>query len=301
MSAETRDGALRETKGSGSLVHLGATVLACVFWGGSIVGTKLSFDALPPFALGLVRFALATLVFFALLALRRQLSVPSFRDLRLMALTGLLGTTLYFAAENLGTLMLSATTSALVVGSFPAMTVVLECLHDRRLPSARMAGGVTLAFAGVAVLSLSEVGGSAGDNALGILVLMTGGVFWAFYNLLMRGFDEHVSTLVITSWQTLFGALGFIPLALIEGATWEMPSGPSAWSLAYLVLGCTVAAFTLYNFGLKKLPASVASAFVNLIPVVGLVASALILGEPISLGQIVGCAAIVVGIFLSSR
>lgn len=301
MSVETRDRATREAKSPTSLVHLGATALSCVIWGGSIVGTKVSFDALPPFALGLVRFTLATLLFFALLALRRQLSVPSFRDLRLMAITGLLGTTLYFAAENLGTNMLSATTSALVVGSFPAMTVLLECLHDRRLPSARMTSGVALAFAGVAVLSLSEVGDSGGDNALGILVLIAGGVFWAFYNLLMRGFDEHASTLVITSWQTLFGALGFIPFALIEGAAWKMPSGPSAWSLAYLVLGCTVASFTLYNFGLKRLSASVASAFINLIPVVGLVASALILGEPISLGQIVGCAAIVIGVFLSSR
>lgn len=280
--------------------HLAATAIACVLWGGSVVGTKLSFDLLPPMALGLVRFSLATVCFFVLLAARRQLHLPRGREAALMALTGILGTTLYFAGENLGCMLLSASTSALVVGSFPAMTVVLECLAFRRRPSARMVAGISLAFAGVGVLSFFEARDAGGDEMLGLAVLLGSGACWALYNVLMQRFEPGTSILAITGWQTLFGTLGFVPLALIEGGGWREPAPSALLSLAYLVFGCTLAAFTLYNYGLAGLSPSVAASLVNLVPVIGLLAGALVLGETISIGQVVGCAAIVGGIFLSS-
>ena len=280
--------------------HLLAVAAACIFWGGSIISTKLSYDSLAPMSLGLIRFTLATVLFFVLVALRHELKVPTGKPLALMAASGFLGTTLYFAAENFGASLVSGATSSLVVGSFPAMTLVLECLVDRSAPKARVAWGIALAFVGVCVLALTDSGGPGSNELFGIGILMLGGVCWAFYNLIMRSLAGTHSPLVITTWQTLFGALGFVPLALMEGAPVHALSPTAMGSLAYLVICCTVAGFSLYNYGFEGLSPTVASSLVNLVPVVGLVLSAVILGESISLQQLLGGAVVVAGIMLGS-
>ena len=63
----------------------------------------------------------------------------------------------------------------------------------------------------------------------------------------------------------------------------------------------TLAPFTLFAYGQSKVAAEVAGAFVNLEPVVGAAAGAVVFGDPASLGLIAGGAAILAGIAMSSR
>ncbi len=281
--------------------HVVAAALACLLWSGSIIASKLSYDTLAPMSLGLIRFSLSTVVFFAICLLGGQRTVPDARSMAQIALTGLLGTTLYFAAENYGVQMLPASTSSLIVGSFPAMALLLEWVIDHTRPRPAKTAGIVLAFLGVALLALTESREGGSDVLVGSLVLMFGGLCWALYNFAMRMVMGRYTTLTITTWQTLFGALGFIPFVMAEGMPDQLPS-PTAWaSLAYLVLGCTVIGFVLYNWGLEELEPSTATSLSNLIPVFGLVLSALILGEQISLQQLVGGTIVVAGIVLSTR
>ena len=281
--------------------HVVAAALACLLWSGSIIASKLSYDTLAPMSLGLIRFSLSTVVFFAICLLGGQRTVPDARSMAQIALTGLLGTTLYFAAENYGVQMLPASTSSLIVGSFPAMALLLEWVIDHARPRPAKTMGIVLAFLGVALLALTESREGGSDVLVGSLVLMFGGLCWALYNFAMRMVMGRYTTLTITTWQTLFGALGFIPFVMAEGMPDQLPS-PTAWaSLAYLVLGCTVIGFVLYNWGLEELEPSTATSLSNLIPVFGLVLSALILGEQISLQQLVGGTIVVAGIVLSTR
>lgn len=281
--------------------HILAAAFSCLLWSGSLVASKLSYDTMGPMSLGLVRFALATVVFFALRLAMGDRSLPDRRGMAHLALTGLLGTTLYFAAENYGVSLIPASTSSLIVGSFPAMALMLEWVIDKRRPQPLKTFGIMLAFVGVAVLALGESAEGGSHVLLGSLILMAGGLCWCLYNFAMRLVMGRWSAFVITCWQTLFGALGFLPFALVEGLPAQAPS-PTAWaSLAYLVLGCTVIGFVLYNWSLEDLEPSTATSLSNLIPVFGLVLSALILHETISVRQLVGGAIVVVGIVLSTR
>ncbi len=68
----------------------------------------------------------------------------------------------------------------------------------------------------------------------------------------------------------------------------------------YLSLGCSVGAFLLYNFGLRKLSASTSISLMNLVPVFSIIFSATILNETISLRQIVGGVIVIIGVILST-
>ncbi len=281
--------------------HLAAAAFSCLLWSGSLIASKLSYDTLAPMSLGFMRFSLAAVAFFVIRLMLRERELPQAKDMAIICVTGLLGTTLYFAAENYGIALLPASTGSLIVGSFPAMALVLERIIDKTQPSLPKVVGIALAFVGVAVLALTESSTGGTSVLFGSLILMAGGLCWSLYNFVMRLVMGRYSAFTITCWQTLFGALGFVPFVLLEGAPTLMPS-PATWaSLAYLVLGCTVVGFVLYNWSLEELEPSTATSLSNLIPVFGLVLSALILGESISTRQLLGGAIVIVGIALSTR
>ena len=75
---------------------------------------------------------------------------------------------------------------------------------------------------------------------------------------------------------------------------------PTAWAAAGLTLLGTLAPSTLFAYGQARVSAEVAGAFVNLEPLVGAAAGALVFGDPVGLALAAGAAAILAGIALSS-
>ena len=71
-----------------------------------------------------------------------------------------------------------------------------------------------------------------------------------------------------------------------------MPSAPEC---------CTTrVAFWFYVTGLQRVPASTAGVFINLVPMFGLLASFLLLGERLTGRQLVGAIVIIVAVFFVS-
>ena len=74
---------------------------------------------------------------------------------------------------------------------------------------------------------------------------------------------------------------------------------PGVLSILYLGVFVTIGAYGLYNYGMSKIPASQASAFVNLIPVITLFMGWLFLGERLNVLQYAASAVVVAGVYLS--
>ena len=98
----------------------------------------------------------------------------------------------------------------------------------------------------------------------------------------------------------MVGAAFFLPMLFLPGT--ELPSRiDSNGILAIVYLGAfvTMGAYGLYNFGISRVPASQASAFVNLIPVFTIILGRLILNEQFTLWQYPATALIFAGILFS--
>jgi drug/metabolite transporter (DMT)-like permease len=110
------------------------------------------------------------------------------------------------------------------------------------------------------------------------------------------------SALFVTTFQNLFGALFMLPLALIEALLFGVrgPAWTSVGALVYLALICSVLGYLLLNYALGSVEAGKASAFLNLIPVVGVAGAYLVLGERFTPGQAVAAAVVVLGVWLTN-
>ncbi|MEV7095764.1 DMT family transporter [Amycolatopsis sp. NPDC051045] len=274
-----------------------AVLGAALIWSSSFAVTKVALAEVPPMTLGALRFVLAALILGVAVHTgpdRRRL--PSPRQRLFIGAAGLLGITAYFALENVGVDLATASDATLIVASYPIMTLVLEVLAGRTAVSPVRLTGMLVAIAGV---WLVVQGQQRGEHSLwGDLILIAGGLVWAVYNILARRDGSGASPIVVTYYQTLAGAGGFVLLSLSEVDRWSVPGGGTVLRIGFLAGLCSVAAFLLYNHGLRGLEPSVAVNLLNIVPVAGLGWAVLLAGERLTLVQVLGGAVVIAGVTL---
>lgn len=281
------------------LKYYGAVMTAIVFWGASYIVTALAYETIAPLQLGFVRAALAALLFFVFMALTGVREKPSRGDLPYFAVSGLFGVTLYFACQNVGLSLTSSTNAVLIVACYPVITLVMESIGHRVMPSVRQLLGILIAVAGVRILT--GTGGTAGSNVLlGDILLLGSGVMWGFYSLTTQKIADRYATSTLTAWQMLFGALFFIPFVLYEGRPWLMPTVKSGLSILFLAVCCSLTSFLCYNYSLRGISVTTATSLLNLMPVVGLICANAVLHESVTAMQLLGGAVIIAGVLVST-
>lgn len=279
---------ITETRG----LSVAAVLAAALIWSSSFAVTKVALTEVPPMTLGALRFVLAALV---LGVAARRFPRPSPRQRRSMGFAGLLGITAYFALENAGVDLATASDATLIVAAYPIITLALS---GRAAFSPVRLVGMLVALAGVWLVVREQTGG--GHRLWGDVLLIAGGVAWAVYNIVVRRDSSAASPIVVTYYQTLAGAGGFVVLSLTETSRWSVPSGGTLLRIGFLAVFCSVAAFLLYNHGLRGLEPSVAVNLLNVVPVAGLGWAVVLAGETLSWWQLLGGAVVLTGVFLGS-
>lgn len=282
-------------------IYYVASVIAMILWSASFIATKIAYSVFAPIMVGFVRFLIATVILGAVCLSKRNFAKPGKKDMKTIALSGLLGVTLYFAAENIGVKYTSASNASLIIASYPAITALFEFIIYRIKPGIKKSFGIALAFAGIAILAFTQDNATNPKVLIGNIILIATGIIWTFYNFTTRSVANKYSPVTLSFYQMLFGTIFFIPLVFIEQGSIGTITTSGVLAMIYLACGCSVAAFLLYNFGLRKLTAATSVSLMNLIPIFGLILSALILHETISAKQIASGIIVILGVILSTN
>ncbi len=275
-----------------------ATVVV-VLWGISFPVSRVAVRELPPLALALGRFALATGMLWP--AARHQGLSLARADLPSALLLGLLGVALYFALENYGLLFTTASHASLIVATVPLGSAAVEAFRRRRLPRPLPIAGMAVAALGVVVIVRPEGGDLR--SLLGDLLVLGAMAAWVGYTFLARGLMARRSPLLVTAATMAFGTALLLPMALVEALFLPLRApSPLAWAaLAYLGLLCSAAAYLLWNTALPVLGVSVANNLLNVVPLVSVLTGVLVLGEPWNATIAVGGALILAGVIVVER
>lgn len=276
-----------------------AALAVVVIWGLNFVAMKYSLQAFTPFQLGFFRylFAVLPLIFFVQ---RPQLS---WRWLLPAGLAQLGQFGFLFVALKVG---MTAALASVLMQTQVFFTTLLGVLLLHERVSCPMRAGLVLAALGLACFGMNFVGlGGAGSiTVLGLLLNLLGASMWAASNIVARkaqaaqpGYDS----LQFVVWMSLVPILPFGAMAwLFEpvNTRWQWTqAGPVAWlSVAYLGWFATIAAYALWTGLLKRHPANRVAPFSLGVPVIGLAAGMLALGETVSPWQWAGSASIVLAL-----
>lgn len=282
--------------------HTIATIGALLIWSTSYTATKVAYRTFTPITLAAARFLVALILLGAARRMLKERARPTWREFLPIAFSGFMGITLYFLLENVGLTMTTASSAALITASFPAITLVGECLIDRTRITLRQILGIILAVVGVYLVSVGAESAEGAENPLiGNLILLGTGVVWTAYIFSTRGVVGRFPAVTLSYYQTLAGFVGFLPFTLLEVKEWRAPDARSLLMLLYLGAVCSVAAYLMYNYGLRRLKPSTSAVLMNLVPIFGTLFSVLILGDALTLRHLFGGALVISGVVVSVR
>jgi O-acetylserine/cysteine efflux transporter len=275
-----------------------ALAAAGVAWGTSVPLSKAALAWLPPAWLVVARFALAAAVLFATVD-RAKLRAALRPQVLAWGAAGLGGSVL---VQNDGLAKTSVTHAALLIGAGPVLVAVIAAAWHRDVARPVAWAGFVVSLAGVALVAGGRGGGatSAGDALVLVSVLIAAAVTVA-QGRLLEGRDPAAVTAVLF----LGAAIAALPAAAGTAGLPPVPPAGGAGAVAVLaVLGLaavgTLAPFTLFAYGQRKVSTEVAGAFLNLEPLVGALVGVVAFADPAGPRLLAGGAAILGGIVMSS-
>jgi len=266
-----------------------ALVVLGPIWGYGWVATKVALGYSQPLTFAALRVVLTVLcLFLMLIATRRSLRPP---PLGYTTVIGLLQTTAFVGLVMVALHSGGAGKVAVLCYTMPFWLLLLAwAFLGERLHGVQWLA-VILSLLGlvlvVAPWQLHDVTSS--------VLTIAGGFAWAASALVVKLMQRkhHVDVISLTTWQMSIGAL---PLVLIAALTYS--GGPEwttvfIWGLAYTVIFANAVAWVLWLYALRTLSAGAAGLGTLAIPVVGVVAAWLQLGERPTAVEAVGMALIV--------
>jgi drug/metabolite transporter (DMT)-like permease len=280
-----------------SLAFLGIVALG----GLNAIAIRFSNAELDPFWGASVRFGLASLLLFTLLAIRR-VPLPRGRALIGSLLYGLLGFAAGFGFAYWGLVETPAGLAQVILALVPLLTLVFAVLQGLERFRTQSLAGSLVAVVGIAVVFAERLGsgGPAAVPLLSLVAVLAAAAAIGQTNVVVKRFPRSHPT-ANNAIAMGVGAVLLLLLSLGVGERQQVPAeATTVAAVVYLVLIGSVVVFMLYLYVIERWTASATSYSLLAMPLVTLSASAVVLGEAVTAGLLVGGALVLVGVYVGA-
>ncbi|MFK3982436.1 EamA family transporter [Micromonospora sp. NPDC050397] len=279
------------------LTHRFQALLVAAIWGVNFVVIDIGLRDLPPLVLTALRFVVAA-VPLVLLVPRPTARLRYVVGYGLVL--GVLKFGVLFTAMDAG---MPAGLASLVLQAQALVSVLLAAALLRERPGGWQLAGVLVGSVGIAMLAL-DGGGHA--TVVGFALTLFAAASWAVANVVVRASGE-TRPLSLLVWSSLVPPIPLLGLAGVvdgPGVVLDAITGLS-WrgilAVAYVAYVSTLVGFGLWNRLIATYSVARVAPFSLLVPVFGLAASWLLLGERVGPGEALAAAVILAGLALVLR
>lgn len=273
-----------------------------VGWGFNWPVTKYLLSELPPLTLR----GTTGVIGAGLLALLAILSGQSLRVPRewwpRLVMAAFFNVTCWMVLMGLALLWLPASEAALIAYTMPiwASMMAWPVLGER--PNLLRVISLAMAFAGLSAIMGGNGFAASISKLPGIIMALGGAVGFAVGTILAKKLPLHLPPLPAAAWQI---GIGCLPVAIVglfvETTDIAAVSNLGWWLVVYSTVIQFCVAYVSWFAALARLPASVAAIGTMAVPVIGVVASAITLHEPLGTGQIAALLFTLAGVALATR
>lgn len=273
-----------------------------MFWGANPVAIKVGLLDAPPIRLGWMRLVVggAVILLWAWLTGRLAGFRIHAEEWRPLFVLGLLFT-VQIGCMNVGTSLTSASHAAIILNLYAVHTVVLShfLIPGDRLTLRRLAG-VLVAYGGIMLL-FDRQAATGGITLAGDAIMFVSALLLAERTVYLARAVQRLDPLKLLLAQAAMGTAVFVVVSL------AFEPQPTHWTprlgLAIAYQGALIAGFNfVINLWLLKRyrPSALANFFLTQ-PIFGVLAAALVTGDPLTPNLLVTSGAVAAGIGLTSR
>jgi drug/metabolite transporter (DMT)-like permease len=277
------------------------TILAGVLWGTSFPIIKIGLTTIDPFTFVFWRFLVSsvTLLVVMLLLGKFTFKITNKKLLVFLGITNAAGYLLQYA-------FMPYTTAAKAALFINLSAIWVAILSPRLLGesfSRKKIVGVLFGLAGIIFVSTNLDFSTMSQGQLAAdLTLIISGVAWALFmiynkKLIMKSTSE---TFQFMTWVLLFTFFSIVPFTFLSGPGFFELSGWAWAAIVYQAIVCWVVPYYLWLEGLKYLSASTSTILLLSEIVVAVIASIVVLQEPVTVFSTIGALFIILAIALVS-
>jgi drug/metabolite transporter (DMT)-like permease len=281
-------------------------LLTAILWGTCFVFQKMCMDYIGVYTLGAFRFLLGALTLIPVMVLltkmeqKKQLESMNmyggFRDKNIY-IGGILCGIALFAAASFQQIGLQYTTAgkAGFLTSLEIVLVAVITIFVNRRAQINTLLGVLLAIIGMYLLCMVE--GFYLEK--GDAYELAGVVFWAIQILVIDKYSKKVDGIKLSFIQFITtGILSCIFMLFFENPQWNHIKNGSV-PILYTAIIEVAMAYTLQIIGQRYTPPVIAAVILSLESVFSVISGVIILGEKMSLREIIGCVFMLIAVVIA--
>jgi drug/metabolite transporter (DMT)-like permease len=261
---------------------------------------KIGIEFIPPVFFGALRMFVGAAFMFIVVRAYGKITLPSYADWPMVVSVGVLQMAIPTALMHFSLSFVEAGRASLLAFTHPIWVAPLAFIFLRERLNWGTIGGLMVGMLGLLVL-FNPFGFNWTDQdvLLGNGLLILSALSWAIGIVHVRLHNWNASPLALSPWQMLVSGMLLISLSLLR----EDPS-ETVWNqnliLVLTFVGIAATGFAYWGAVMvaKSLPAMVSSLGFLGVPIVGVLSSALLLSEPLTLTLKLGTGLILGGLVI---
>jgi drug/metabolite transporter (DMT)-like permease len=157
--------------------------------------------------------------------------------------------------------------------------------------------GCFISIAGVWLVA--GVSFAVSGSILGYIYMCGAALSWVAYSFFTRSLFKEHSVIFIVFWQSVAGFLCLVPFSVMEFNNWGTPSVQIIIHLLFLAVFCSAIGHWFYVIAMETLSVTISGIFLNVIPIITVIAGFFVLGELLTPLQWLGAALVISGVYLA--
>lgn len=199
----------------------------------------------------------------------------------------------------IGEMTETASVSSIIIYSYPVIIVLLSIFFLNEKVKIVNLSGIFLGLAGIVLIFSNEM---EINSLSGLIFLILSAISWSFGTLIYKKYLNGIEPVKVNTMQFIYSLPVTFIIAILSGP-FSVPGFNVPFLMITIYMGAlgTAIAYFIYLYLYRKYPVSKISSFLFLIPTLSVILSILMLGESISIINLIGFAFVMIGIYLSQR
>ncbi len=268
--------------------------LMTVFWGINFPIMKLALAEIEPWTFRVLCLSAGAIGLFAIAKIAGQKLAAPRRDWPMLALLSFLNITCWHLFSAYGISLMAAGKASILAYTMPLWAVVFAwVILGERMTVTRILG-LALGMAGMAVL-IGDEWSRVRSAPAGALCIVGAAICWGLGTSVLKRRQWGMGAVVLTGWQMVIGGIPVLAGFFVFGNPPDFAQVSStAWiATAYAATIPMVFCHYAWTRLVGLVPAGVAAISTLMIPVVGVLSSAPVAGEPIGPQELIALALVV--------
>lgn len=261
-------------------------LLAVLFWSGAFIAGKYTANVIDSVTITFLRFLIASVILDIYILSRKtewKLTRTMLKHSSILALVGMIGYHIFFYKALETT---SAIHASLIASTNPFFTYILSIVFLKTKPQLKKFVFIFIALFSVSLIVIDwnfsnflSGGVNPGDSVMFLAVFL-----WASYSILVKRFIINYNPMILTTFVFNITALMLLPFVNYSQVMNLFNNDMTViLSIFYMGIFPTIFGYMIQQFSIKSIGPEKTNIYINLVPVFTVVLSVVILGETMSI------------------